>query len=130
MALNGCLVSLVPMVTDRGLPASDAAGILIVAAIAGVFGRIGAGWLLDRVQTPPIGILWYVTGPVGIGLSIYPHRPSILIVGSACLALARGAKPTQGANYSSRRYDRQQFGDVLGLLGLGYPNDGCLGGQT
>src|SRR3546814_5431790 len=57
MALNGFLVSLVPMVTDRGLPASDAAGILIVAAIAGVFGRIGAGWLLDRVQKPQIGIL-------------------------------------------------------------------------
>src|SRR3546814_1977096 len=35
MALNGFLVSSVPMVTDRGLPASDAAGILIVAAIAG-----------------------------------------------------------------------------------------------
>src|SRR3546814_10878833 len=70
MALNGFLVSLVPMVTDRGLPASDAAGILIVAAIAGVFGRIGAGWLLDRVQKPQIGILWYVTGTVGMGLSI------------------------------------------------------------
>src|SRR3546814_1383495 len=50
MAINGFLVRLVPMVTDRGLPAADAAGILIVAAIAGVFGRIGAGWLLDRVQ--------------------------------------------------------------------------------
>src|SRR3546814_12872563 len=80
----------VPMVTDRGLPASDAAGILIVAAIAGVFGRIGAGWLLDRVQKPQIGILWYVTGTVGIGLSIYPGSPSILIVGSACLGLALG----------------------------------------
>src|SRR3546814_74679 len=92
MALNGFLVSLVPMVTDRGLPASDAAGILIVAAIAGVFGRIGAGWLLDRVQKPQIGILWSVTGTGGIGLSIYTGRPSILIVGSACLGMALGAE--------------------------------------
>src|SRR3546814_20042466 len=58
MALNGFLVSLVPMVTDRGLPASDAAGILLLAAIAGVFRRIGAGWLLDRVPQPQLGIPW------------------------------------------------------------------------
>src|SRR3546814_2158109 len=104
------------MVTDRGLPASDAAGILIVAAIAGVVGRIGAGWLLDRVQKPQIGILWYVTGTVGIGLSIYPGSPSILIVGSACLGLALGAETELGAYYTSRFYDRKHFGEVLGLL--------------
>src|SRR3546814_19815362 len=90
MALNGFLVSLVPMVTDRGLPASAAAGILIVAAIAGVFGRIGAGWLLDRGKKPQIGYFWYVTGTVGIGLSISTVRPPILIVGSACPGFALG----------------------------------------
>src|SRR3546814_11750005 len=89
------------MVTDRGLPASDAAGILIVAAIAGVFGRIGAGWLLDRVQKPQIGILWYVPGTVGIGLSIYPGSPPIMIVGSAFLGLAFGAQTGLGRFYTS-----------------------------
>src|SRR3546814_4393421 len=72
MALNGFLVSLVPLVTDRGLLASDASGILIVAAIVAVFGRIGAGWLLARAQNTQMGILWHVTGTIGLGLLISP----------------------------------------------------------
>src|SRR3546814_20985439 len=78
---------------------------------------------------PQIGILWYVTGTVGIGLSIYPGSPSILIVGSACLGLALGAETELGAYYTSRFYDRKHFGEVLGLLSCCYTIGGALGGQ-
>ena len=129
LALNGFLVSLVPMVTDRGLQPSDAARILVVAAVAGVFGRIGAGWLLDRVQKPQIGVLWYVAGTIGIGLSFYPGGTLVLTIGSICLGLALGAETELGAYYTSRFYDRKHFGEVLGLLSCFYTIGGALGGQ-
>lgn len=129
LALNGFLVSLVPMVTDRGLLPSDAARILVVAAVAGVFGRIGAGWLLDRVQKPQIGVLWYIAGTIGIGLSFYPGGTLVLTIGSICLGLALGAETELGAYYTSRFYDRKHFGEVLGLLSCCYTIGGALGGQ-
>lgn len=129
LALNGFLVSLVPMVTDRGLLPSDAARILVIAAIAGVFGRIGAGWLLDRVQKPQIGVLWYIAGTIGIGLSFYPGGALVLTIGSICLGLALGAETELGAYYTSRFYDRKHFGEVLGLLSCCYTIGGALGGQ-
>src|SRR3546814_14270762 len=78
---------------------------------------------------PQIGILWYVTGTIGIGLSIYPGSPLILIVGSACLGLALGVETELGAYYTSRFYDRKHFGEVLGLLSCCYTIGGALGGQ-
>src|SRR5579863_1509541 len=52
IAINGTLVHVVPMLTDRGIALPEAVGIISSSGIALIVGRLLAGWIIDRVFAP------------------------------------------------------------------------------
>jgi MFS family permease len=52
LAINGTIVHIVALLTDRGVPLQVATGALSVAGIAIIVGRIICGWCLDRFWGP------------------------------------------------------------------------------
>lgn len=74
-AATGLIANLVPLLTDGGMSAADAAGYASLLGAFVVVGRLSAGWLLDRLWAPIVALL--VLAPTAI----------------SCLLLQAGAMP-------------------------------------
>ena len=66
VSFHGCLIHLVPMLTDRGVPAQEAALAISLLAVGSMTGRLGAGYLLDRFFGPHIAIALFSLATAGI----------------------------------------------------------------
>ena len=56
MAINGTIVHIVALLTDRGIPLQVATGALSIAGIAIIVGRMICGWCLDRYWGPYVAV--------------------------------------------------------------------------
>ncbi|BDD65535.1 MFS transporter [Sphingobium sp. TA15] len=129
VALNGYLANLVPILADRGVGADQAAKSLSMVALAGAVGRIASGWLLDRVQHPAIGILWFLFGCAGVSLSLFSPNIFLEIIASISLGLSLGAEVELAAYYVARYFDYRRFGRALGFLAASYSIGSAIGSQ-
>ena len=68
LAINGTIVHIVALLTDRGIPLQVATGALSVAGIAIIVGRILCGWCLDRFWGPYVAICFFRLPMAGIAL--------------------------------------------------------------
>jgi predicted MFS family arabinose efflux permease len=90
MAINGTIVHIVALHTDRGIPLQVATGVLSVAGLAIIVGRIVCGWCLDRFWGPYVAICFFILPIAGIALLLSalraPARPRQIRVscGQAC----------------------------------------------
>ena len=66
--INGSLVHVVSLLTDRGWSPEAAAGIMVWAGLASLGGRVVAGWMLDRVFAPYVAILSFMVALAGLYL--------------------------------------------------------------
>jgi len=57
LSIVGTVVHLMPILTLRGLSREVAAGILSTLGIASAVGKLGTGWLFDRVEARPVAAL-------------------------------------------------------------------------
>jgi MFS family permease len=65
IALNGTIVHLSALLTDRGLPASQAALAISVMNGASLAGRLVTGWLLDRYSAARVSVLLLTAAAFG-----------------------------------------------------------------
>jgi MFS family permease len=66
VAINGTLAHVVALLGDRGVPIQIAASTLFYTGIALIFGRVIAGWALDRFNGPVIAAICFAIPVVGI----------------------------------------------------------------
>jgi MFS family permease len=59
--INGSLIHVVPLLTDRGIAPGVAAAALSAAGLALIGGRIVAGYLLDKIFAPYIAVFFLLT---------------------------------------------------------------------
>ena len=59
---NGILFMLPTILTQRGMPLSQALGLVLVQAIGGVFGYVACAFLIDRYGRRPILFLYFFVG--------------------------------------------------------------------
>jgi MFS family permease len=116
MSLGGCLVHLVPMFTDRGMSAREAA--LTASALGGanLLGRVGAGYLLDRILAGYVAGLLFVGSALGVlmlwaGAAGGPAYLSALLLG-----LGMGAEGDIMAYVVSRYFGLKSFGEIYGYV--------------
>jgi len=91
-AINGTVVHLVPMLTDRGLPIAVAAGALSISGIAAIFGRIIFGYLLDKVFASYVTVLSIVVAMIGLLVFALGLSGSMIFVGAVLLGLSIGSE--------------------------------------
>src|SRR4029453_12977507 len=64
----GCLVHLVPLLTDRGVSAQSAALATSVGAGGALLARVGAGYMLDRYFAPYVAVAFFCGSALGVVL--------------------------------------------------------------
>jgi MFS family permease len=125
-SVQGCLVHTTAMLSDRGIPAQTAAlGSSLVGA-AVLLGRVGTGYLLDRLFAPHVAAVFFGGAALGIGLLWLDTTP-FAFAGAFLIGLGLGAEVDLIAYLISRYFGLRTFGRVYSSAFAAFALAGALG---
>ena len=111
----GLIINIVPMLIDRGMTAVDAAQIAGSLGIAVVIGRVGIGYLIDKVRAPLVARVLLGLTAIGCGLLSIGGAPTWLVVISVMsMGLAAAAEVDLVAYLTSRYFGMKSYGKIYG----------------
>ncbi|EJN05837.1 MFS transporter [Phyllobacterium sp. YR531] len=118
--LHGVLIFFSPMLVNRGVGASTAAAYFSVASMAMFLGRLGCGYLLDRLPANRVGAVLMLGAASGI--LILNHAPSgpMLAVGALLFGIGVSAELDLLSYIVSRLYPIEYFSRFFGLAYSGF----------
>jgi len=120
------LVHTTAMLSDRGIPTQTAAlGSSLVGA-AVLFGRVGTGYLLDRLFAPHVAAIVFGGAALGIGLLWMGSTP-VAFAGGFLVGLGLGAEVDLIAYLISRYFGLRAFGRVYSSAFAAFALAGALG---
>ena len=108
-AVTGVNANLVPMLTDRGLGAVEAAGYASLLGLFVIVGRLVAGFLLDRLWAPVVGLIVLVPSALSCLLLQQGVAPAAAV---AFLGLAGGAEFDLIAFLCLRYFGTRHYGQI------------------
>ena len=108
-AVTGVNANLVPMMTDGGTSAVEAAGYASLLGLFVIVGRLVSGWLLDRMWAPVVGLL--VLLPSALSCLLL-HQHLVPAVAVAFLGLAGGAEFDLIAYLCLRYFGTRHYGQI------------------
>jgi len=128
VGVGGFVHHLQPLLTDAGVPGATAAliGSWYVVAVAG--GRIGAGFLLDRLWAPGVAAVAMALPAAGALLLINTTQdlgPIIIAVG--LIGFAQGAEFDLIAFFTPRHFGLRRYSSTFGLLMMFAAISGAIG---
>jgi MFS family permease len=123
---NGALAHLVPMLSDRGMKASDAALIASILGGSSLAGRLLLGWLLDYLEGSHIATFSLLSA--GAGLFLLAHAQSFHSAAPAALIAGLGAGcELDLIPYMLKRYfGLRSFSTLYGLIYSGFAVAGAV----
>jgi MFS family permease len=127
VSVHGCLIHLVPMLTDYGLSAQSAA--LATSALGGalLIGRVGAGYLLDRFLASSVAIGFLAGATLGVFL-LWSEAVGVLAFAAAILiGLGVGAETDLMPYVVSRYFGLRAFGEIYGWVVAAWGLGGVIG---
>jgi len=113
IVVNGTVVHVVPLLVERGWSAGSASKVLVAAGIAGLAGRILAGYLMDWVFAPYVATGFFALAIAGIYLVAATAGE---VVGMVAIGLALGAEVDMIGFFASRYFGLKRFGQLYGVL--------------
>lgn len=120
--VGGLIPNLVPLLTDRGMTAAEAAGYASLAGLAVILGRVGAGFLLDRFWAPAVAVGFLVLPALSCLVLAQGDLPSPALIGlaAAFTGLAAGAEFDLVAFMVTRYFGMRHYGVIysIQLVGL------------
>jgi MFS family permease len=116
LAINGTIVHVVALLTDRGVPLQVATGALTAAGIAIIVGRIICGWCLDRYRGPYVAIFFFVVPMLGIALLESGWGNPVPLLGAALCGAGIGAEIDLMAFFVGRYFGLKAYGKIYGLM--------------
>ena len=122
LATAGASSQMVPMVQDAGLSAKTAALALSFFAAGTFAGRLGGGWLLDRIEPRRAAFLLTLLPALGfVILLAAPGVTAAILLAVMIIGVQQGAEIDIFAYFVGRRYALARYGTVYGtLVGLGW----------
>ncbi len=116
LAINGTIVHIVALLTDRGIPLQIATNALSVAGLAIIIGRIICGWCLDCFWGPYVAVCFFVLPMAGIALLIRELPYPMPLIGSALCGAGIGAEIDLMAFFIGRYFGLKAYGKIYGLM--------------
>ncbi len=113
IAVNGALVHVVPLLVERGWAPSAATKVLAAAGVAGLVGRLLAGYLMDKVFAPYVASSFFALAIAGLYLLA---SGASAVLGMAAIGLAAGAEVDMIGFFVSRYFGLKRFGQLYGVL--------------
>jgi MFS family permease len=109
-SVHACVIHLAAMLNDRGINAQTAAlGSSFVGA-AVLIGRVGTGYLLDRLFAPRIAAAFF--GGAALGIAMLRMAAPLAFAGAFLVGLGLGAEVDLIAYMTSRYFGLRAFGKV------------------
>lgn len=117
--VGGILSQLLPILGDRGVDPKTAALLGSVFAVSIAVGRIGAGFLLDRLWAPGVAAACLLMPIAGLFAMMAPD-PHFIIVAIAVIlfGFAQGAEIDFIAYFVPRYFGMTMFGAIIGVIML------------
>jgi len=120
----GIVVHFVPILTDRGTDALAAAGIAALIGVFSVVGRLGTGFLLDRLPSQAVGAAIFLLPVLACGLLLVQgDHPGSQSLSAALFGLTVGAEVDViaflAAGHFGLRHYGKLFGGMVGALSVG-----------
>ena len=113
--IAGLILNLVPLLVDRGMNRMEAAGIAGVMGIAVTGGRIGIGFLLDRLALALVARVLFLLCAIGCFTLSIPDTPTwVVALCVISLGLAAAAEVDMLAFLSARYFGLRSYGKVYG----------------
>ena len=126
-SVHGCLIHLVPLLTDRGVSAQNAALATSLLGGALLFGRVGAGYLLDRFFAGIVASCFFCGATLGLLLLWGGVSGSVAFVAAFLVGLGMGAEGDIIAYLVSRYFGLRAFGEIYGYTFAAFTFGGVIG---
>ena len=126
-AVTSIQVHLVPLLISRGVTPMRAANALSILAVALLFGRVAAGWLMDRIFAPRVAIAFLLGPVVAIFLLASGASGWLAFVAGILTGLAAGAEVDVTAYLVSRYFGLQHFSSIYAWYYSAYSLGAGLG---
>ncbi len=126
-SVQGCVVHMSAMLTDRGSTAQTAALASSALGAALLIGRVGAGYLLDRLFAPLVAAFFFGIAAVGIALLGISTAPLVAFVAAFLIGLGLGAEVDLIAYMTSRYFGLRSFGEIYSYASAAFVLAGALG---
>jgi cyanate permease len=127
VSVQGCLVHVTAMLTDRGMTAQRAAFGASVMGAAVLIGRIGTGYLLDHFFAARLAVLLFGGAAVGIGLFLMSAAPAGAFVAAFLVGLGLGAEVDMIAYLVSRYFGLRSFAEIYSVVFGAFALAGAFG---
>jgi cyanate permease len=126
-SVQGCLIHMAAILTDRGISVQTAALGSSLMGAAVLTGRVGTGYLLDRFFAPYLAVVFFGGAAVGIVLLWTGAATGVAFVGAFLVGLGMGAEVDFIPFLISRYFGLRSFGEIYGSAFGAYVLAGALG---
>jgi MFS family permease len=126
-SVHGAVLHLSAILTDRGVTAERAAMAISLVGAAVMIGRLGSGYLLDRIFAPRVAILFYSATALGIAMLCAGINGNLTLIASFLVGLGMGAEVETMGYMVSRYFGLVAFGTAYGLAFGAFMISGAAG---
>jgi len=116
LVIHGLLTHLVPLLTDRGMPASTAALVASCLGAAVFIGRIIIGYLIDRFFAPYVAVFFFSLSAFAVAILASGAAGPMALLAAILIGFSYGAELDFMAYLASRYFGLRSFGTSCGLL--------------
>lgn len=116
LLMTGLVPHIVPIMTERGIDARAAAQIASVLGLATFVGRIGVGYLVDRIFAPYVAIAFFASAAGGFLLLSMGVIGPVAVIAVAMIGLGFGAESDLIGYFVSRYFGLKAFGEIYGYV--------------
>ncbi len=127
MSIQACMIHLVPLLKDRGMTPNSAALVASVMGVAGMIGRLGMGYLLDRLPAERVPTLAFGVVAAGIFLLFGGATGFGAYIAAALIGFGYGSESATIPFLVSRYFGLRSFGEIYSYLFVTVPLGGALG---
>lgn len=127
ISVMGCIIHLVPLLTDRGVSAQSAAFATSLCGGATLLGRVVAGYLLDRYFASYVAVCFFGGTALGIFLLWGGLAGGLAFVAAFLVGLGSGAESEILAYLVSRYFGLRAFGEIYGYTLASFTLGGVVG---
>jgi MFS family permease len=126
-SVHGAVLHVSAILTDRGMTSERAAMATSLVGAAVIIGRLGSGYLLDRLFAPRVAILFYSATALGIAMLCAGINGNLALVASFLAGLGMGAEVESMGYMISRYFGLKAFGTAYGFAFGAFMISGAAG---
>jgi MFS family permease len=127
LAQNGSIAHLAALLSDRGVPAANAAMAVSVLGAATLLGRLTTGWLLDRYFAPRVSFCLLTTAAAGTLLLSRATSASMGFLGAALIGVGMGGEADVTPYVLAKYFGLRSFSTLYGFTWTAYAIAGAIG---